>query len=78
MLDIFKDLMREFLEEVVEEMEKQKKKNLGMFRVKIYVQGTSLKVNIESLDPENLLIVAGGVVATLRKNDMEPTVEMQP
>lgn len=49
-----------------------------MFRIEIYVKGTSLKVNIETLDPEILLVVGVGVTEALRKIDMEPSVEFQP
>ena len=73
----FWDLIRDGCEEL-RDMTKKEKKNLGWFRIEVYVKGTSLIVNIETLDPELLLITAAGVVATLRKNDMEPTVEMQP
>lgn len=48
------------------------------FKIKIYVKGTTLEVNITSSDPENLLVMAVAITEALRKNGMEPTVEFQP
>ena len=47
------------------------------FKIKIYVKGVGLSIDITSSDPYNLLVVSANVVKAIRQEGMEPTVEIQ-
>jgi len=48
------------------------------FGIKIYVEGIALEINITSSDPANLLFMAALIIESIKKNNMKPTVELQP
>lgn len=48
------------------------------FRIRVYVKGVGLDIQITSSDPYNLLLVSAALVKLLNENDMEPTIEIQP
>lgn len=48
------------------------------FGIKIYVKGIQLEINITSRDPANLLLIAAAIIEAIKRDDMEPTVEIQP
>ena len=48
------------------------------FGIKIYVKGIDLTINVTSADPANLLLMAAAIIESIKKSDMEPTVEIQP
>lgn len=45
------------------------------YKVRITVKGIGLEIIITSSDTENMVLMAGAIIDSLRKNNMEPTVE---
>lgn len=48
------------------------------FKIKIYVEGVGLCIDITSSNAYNLLVISANVVKAIRIEGMEPTIELQP